>query len=133
MNHQSSQIPGVQLLAVTDLADFKILAKDTAKVAPREENGSRASPAAKHVLFAEMRKGASHASMPSNFANAELISPPVHPFAQSRANRAGRPQVRQGLLDFFFEPAFLMGLKIGRGEIAATKQEPAIAVNFCWN
>src|SRR6516225_7342571 len=98
MNHQSCQIPGVQFSAVTDLADLKILAEDAAQIAPGEEDRSRALPAAKHILLAEMRKSARHSRMPADFADAELIGSPVHTLAQSWTDRAGRPQVGQGLL-----------------------------------
>jgi hypothetical protein len=71
--HQARQLFMVQLLAVAELADFEVLAKDTAQVAAAEENRPGAFPAAQAVLFTEMGKGPRHPRAPADLTNTGFI------------------------------------------------------------
>jgi hypothetical protein len=70
--HHLGQLLGRHLLALSQLADFVVLAINAPQIAAGEKDRARALPAAKRRLFPMMRTMAGHEGLGSHEAEAEV-------------------------------------------------------------
>src|SRR5262249_22034657 len=119
---------GRDLCPLTLLAGLPVLTEDAAQVAPAEEDGAGAVPAAEYVLLAEVVKGRGDARVAARLADGEAVRQAIH-LAVARAEPA-RPEGLERLADLLPEPPRLVGGEVGGDELPGGDDEAAVATHL---
>ena len=115
VEHHSRQLVGLDGVPLALPTGLVVLAEDAAQVAPAEEDGSGAAPAAQAVFFAEVREVAGYDSVAAGLADREPVGQAVD-VAVARAERT-IGQLGERLFGPASELARLMQAEIGRLEL----------------